>query len=302
MTKAGSVGRYEEGTMTVDRSAEIERSRVEFSRARRAQAAGRHLQVSSRRAYEMLRAGLRAGHFDQPEELAENTLVSSLGISRNSVRRALAMLAEEGLLTRAPRRGTTVRRGIVQVAEGEMLPRELHDEENWRRLEIEELGQCVVPTTRLMRERLEVADTEVLMTEQVFRLDGEPLCVRAGYVPMPATPERYFAEVVAIDHRPPRYEALFERLFDATYGGGRVVVEAVPCEERTARLLGVAAGTPVLLREAVVRDSSGRPRDLHWTHFRGDRVALSFGVDGSPAPRVAPAPRPEANSPRADVA
>ncbi|ONH51746.1 GntR family transcriptional regulator [Frankia sp. CcI49] len=279
--------------MAADRSAEIERSRVEFSRARRAQSAGRQLQVSSRRAYEMLRAGLRAGHFDGPEELAENTLVNTLGISRNSVRRALSMLADEGLVTRAPRRGTTVRRGIVQVHEGEMLPRELHEEESWRRLEIEEISQCVVPTTRLLRERLEIDDAEVVMIEQVFRLDGEPLCVRAGYVPLPATPERYFADVVAIDRRPPRYEALFEQLFDAPYGGGRAVVEAVPCEERTARLLGVTPGTPVLLREVVVRDSSGRARDLHWTHFRGDRVALSFGVD---APTAARASAPAASA------
>nr|MDT0667421.1 hypothetical protein [Micromonospora sp. DSM 115978] len=140
-----------------------------------------------------------------------------------------------GLLTRVPRKGTSVSHGIVQIPAGEMLPRELTEADNWRRLDVEELEQSVVPSTRLLRDRLDVDDADVLMTEQLFSLDGLPLCVRTGYVPMTPTPERYFAEVVAIDRRPPRYEAVFERLFGAPFGTSEVVVEAVPCEERTAR-------------------------------------------------------------------
>ncbi|MCM3922263.1 GntR family transcriptional regulator [Frankia sp. AiPs1] len=292
-----------------DRFAEIEKCRVEFGRARRERADPRPLHASPRRAYELIRASLRSGELE-PDALSESRLIDALGITRNSVRRALSMLADEGLLSRAPRRGTSVSHGIWQIPAGEVLPREISESQEWQRLQIEELAHCAVPATDGLRDRLAVTDADLLMTEQLFRLDGQPLCVRTGYVPMIVEPERYFAEVVAIDRRPPRYEALFERLFGAPLGTAEAVVEAVPCEERTARLLGVEAGSPVLLREVLVRDGTGRPREVSYTHFRGDRVALSSVTGPRPAqPGPVTAPRGPAQPahrrpapPRADVA
>ncbi|CAO5246591.1 GntR family transcriptional regulator [Frankia sp. AgKG'84/4] len=270
-----------------DRYAEIEKCRVEFGRARRERAEPRTLHTSPRRAYELIRASLRAGELE-PDALAENRLIDSLGISRNSVRRALSMLAEEGLLSRAPRRGTAVSHQIWQIPAGEVLPPEISDAQQWHRLQIEELAHCAVPATAGLRDRLEISDPDVLMTEQLFRLDGVPVFVRTGYVPMLMGAERYFAEVVAIDRRPLSYGPLFRRLFGAPLGTAETVVEAVPCEERTARLLGVEKGSPALLREVLVRDRSGHPREVSYTYYRGDRVALS-SVAGPPG--AAPADR-----------
>jgi GntR family transcriptional regulator len=266
--------------MVSDRLVDIERRRVAFDQIRRGRAPARPAQTSSRRTYEQLRASLRSGLLGREEQLAETLIGEALGASRNSVRRALQMLAEEGLLNRQPRNGTSIARGIIQIPAGEIVPREVFNEEDPPSLGIESLSAGAVPTTALIRSRLDTDDEQVFMTEQVFSLDGEPIFLRTGYMLMPNGPQWFLDRSQTLDSDPPPYEVAFELLFGVPFGTSESVIEAVPCEERTAESLGIQKGTPVLLREVLVRDFAGKPRDVSYCHFRGDRVALSCGIAG----------------------
>jgi GntR family transcriptional regulator len=256
------------------REQEIDRRREAFARARRARGQAPEPWTTSRRAYEILRASLRSGFVEQDERLVENLLVESLGASRNSVRKALAVLAEEGLVSRHPKTGTSVARAVLDIPAGEVMPAEVFATDGAARIRIQELEYRIAPPVPLVRERL-ATDDDVYMTEQLFTFDDEPLFLRTSYMALDVEREQFLRTMAEVDRCPPPYAVAFERIFGAPFGSSESVVEAVPCEERTAELLGLAKGSPVLLREVLVRDVDGRPRDVSYTHFRGDRVALS---------------------------
>jgi GntR family transcriptional regulator len=48
----------------------------------------------------------------------------------------------------------------------------------------------------------------------------------------------------------------------------------VACDPRTSRLLGIAEGAPILLRETVAFGVDGIPRELTYKYNRGDRIAV----------------------------
>jgi DNA-binding GntR family transcriptional regulator len=71
------------------------------------------------------------------------------------------------------------------------------------------------------------------------------------------------------------FEESFHYLFGRPPGRRESAVEAVPAAGGVAELLGLPAGRPVLLRQLVMHDDEGSVREVSFTHFRGDRIALS---------------------------
>ncbi len=66
-------------------------------------------QSKSEQLYERLKREIQSGHYPAGSRLApEITLATELGVSRWTLRPALARLDAEGLLTRSQKRGTTV--------------------------------------------------------------------------------------------------------------------------------------------------------------------------------------------------
>lgn len=63
---------------------------------------------TTERVADALRSMLFAGDLTPGEPLREVALAEAFGVSRSTVREALALLTSEGLLTRAPNRGVTV--------------------------------------------------------------------------------------------------------------------------------------------------------------------------------------------------
>ncbi|MCU1690551.1 MAG: putative GntR-family transcriptional regulator [Pseudonocardiales bacterium] len=241
---------------------------------------GKGAHSSPRRAYEQLRAGIRVGALDPRQRLVDDGLADVLGASRNSVRRALQMLAEDGLITRERGTGTTLCRPIFEVPAGEMLPRNAGSTAESAGPDgpvafVEELRNEVAACPADVRERLGVEARTIFIYEQLVLLSGEPAYVRIGYIPRTRDSEDLVDRIEELDKDLQSFDANFARVFGVPFGGSRTTVEALPCSRRIAHLLGIEEGSPVLLRELTLLDAFGQIREISYTHFRGDRIALS---------------------------
>ncbi|MGE3619233.1 MAG: GntR family transcriptional regulator [Acidimicrobiia bacterium] len=239
--------------------------RTDYIRARRELYAPAARQRSPRRAYDLLRTYIRSD--DARGHLDEEALVRSLGMSRGSVREAIHMLVAEGLLSRRPKLGTTVVGSISEIAADQLYTRDSL-ECPAEQLAVERLEHLVVPCPAVVRELLDLGEERVVLDEWLVSKDGEPRYVRTQYRRIdPAGP-------------PPRPEspAVLEDVMGRNRGGGRCVMQAVPADERTGKLLAIAPGSPVLLRQMLLHDGAGRPAELTFTHYRGDRTALTTRV------------------------
>lgn len=234
------------------------------------------MQTSSRRAYEILRSAIRTGYLPAGQQLVEHELAKSLSTSRNALRVALQLLAEEGVVERNPRSGTIITAALVEINLDELdaglrvrpagrmagiSPTDVFEEQ--------ELDEQVLPTSPYIRQRMRTDAPVIRMHERLISVRGEPHHVWAAYVS---------ADIDYSLVRPNGDRvAIFKERFGVEFGHAEDSLEAVSCELRTSRLLQVPPGSPVLLLETRMFDVDDRVRELRFRYTRGDRV--SYRVD-----------------------
>ncbi|RFA19280.1 GntR family transcriptional regulator [Subtercola boreus] len=230
------------------------------------------LQSSPRRAHALLRASIRRGLLGDTDQVEENALVLSMMMSRNSIRSALAMLGNEGLIRRRQRIGTNIVGSIFELPLLSLLPTQgwqfgAQTLEHPSSIEMDSkcVEQSVVSAHEHVKARLGTEADRVVMREDLVSIEGMPVGVIVGYYPIVEQFENgLFADTAD-------YLDWLRRLPVTQY---EATVEAVNCDERTAKLLELKEGAAILTRETLIRDADGTALMLAYGHYRGDRVAL----------------------------
>ena len=115
-----------------------------------------------------------------------------------------------------------------------------------------------------------------LLYECMTMTGDEPISLQLNYYPPKFDSTALFSRGLEIDEDD-SYETLAER-FEALFGRpmGRVstAIEAVSCDAQVASQLKVAEGSPILLREYLLRDVDDNVLVLSYSYARGDRVTV----------------------------
>jgi GntR family transcriptional regulator len=218
-----------------------------------------------------LRARIVAGEWPPGTALpAEDRLAAEHGVALGTLRRALELLADEGLIDRRQGRGTFVRAGLS----GSTLLRFFRFGDEGR-----------VPASRIVSRRAVHADAEVaqrlgvargepvLRLQRVRAIDGAPCLVEDLWLPLPAFDA--LAHGATDD-----WGDLLYPLY-ATRCGLHVhrAVDSIRFEAlgaAHAKLLALAPGHPCACVERVAYDLAGRA--LEFRRTRGDAHAFRYTV------------------------
>lgn len=215
---------------------------------------------------DQLRRLVRDGAFADTGKLpSERELVARLQVSRTTLRRALATVAAEGLVSSAPQSGWFVNEAPL----GEPPRTLISFTEMARR-------RGVVPATRVLSHVIREADLDeahqlrtgplgpVLEVERLRFLGDTPICIDHTVILIERTPgiERVdledtslYAEMGALGTEPAR---------------SNFVVEAIGADAREAGLLDVPVGSPLLLGAETAFDAVGRPILIGSTRYRAN--------------------------------
>jgi GntR family transcriptional regulator len=238
----------------------------------------RSLQTSSRRAHDLLRSSIRMGLMSRTGTLMEHTLVNGLSTSRNAVREALQLLADEGLVERSPRTGTRLVGSILEVPIDQFLPLVADGAVAEQRVTVQPIESRMVPASPVLASKLEIAVGEPLeMNEQLILVDGKPVAVRCAYTVASFIAERVSDAAPQGGYTPTDLSSTLAQMFGGVAAEGTVenYFEAVACEPRTSERLDVKVGTPILSRELLIRNSEGQPYLFGYARYRGDRIAIA---------------------------
>jgi GntR family transcriptional regulator len=222
------------------------------------------------RVEEHLRELIVRGNFDRHARLPpERELAERLGVSRMTLRQALAALERDGLVTRSAGRngGTFLARGTVERNLGRFtgVPAYL-------------ASQGYAAGCRVVSARIDTADAEAAANLEVP--EGTPVCdilrVRlADGVPISLEHARLLAEPLPGLLDRPLGDSISE-LLSTEYGVtlSRAVerIEAVLAGPDEAEALGIRVGAPLMSVRRVTYTDDGVPMEYAHDLFRGDRA------------------------------
>ncbi|MEU6308523.1 GntR family transcriptional regulator [Streptomyces chartreusis] len=206
---------------------------------------------------------------------AETDLAARYGVSRGTVRQAVAALTAEGLI--GSRQGA---RRVVLASRRSQSFAELRSFAQWANAMGREATGHVVsqeyrPATKEDAVRLQLsAGTPVLHVLRVRGLDGEPVLLE----------RTVYADWIsqAVESIEPDCASVTQRLYEDTglvFAYGEHVIDAVSAGAQDAELLGIRRTSPLLRVRRVTTTREGRP--VEWSDDRYRSDAVSFSVHNS---------------------
>jgi len=205
--------------------------------------------IRYREIADVLRGRVRTGTYAAGRLLpSESELSDEFAASRVTVRRALEVLRDEGLVAARQGFGWFVASEPVRQTLGRLATIEAQMAESGMHPQRRILEFAFVSARGKVRQVL--GADQVLRVRRLNLADGEPFAVVTVWCPAELGQELSRADV----ERSPFYELLPIRLSGATQTIG---ADAVSADD--AALLGVPAGSPVLRCERITTDENGRP-------------------------------------------
>jgi GntR family transcriptional regulator len=210
---------------------------------------------------------------------SEPALCARYGVSRTTVRQALARLEQRGLINRVKGEGTYVRHDqpglwLLQSSEG------------FFRDEVGRRGSTVISKVlRAERGVLPAWASDALQLprgaegatlERLRSVDGAVAMYVVNHLPKPLAE----AALAITDPNESLYSRLREQAGVVPHGGRRTL-EAIAAEEWVAPLLDLAPGAPVVFIESVGWDVELRPFDCYRSWLRTDRIRIDVQVSGA---------------------
>jgi GntR family transcriptional regulator len=189
-----------------------------------------------------------------------NELNEEYGVSHATVRKALELLREEGLITKKRGVGTQVRESVdIQLLQPKITLQEAYDKFKDSNPPKVLSAKWDVPPRRissLLDKQSGVYRQGKIYTEHVFRGSGQSFgrkAVLKNYIPA-NTIEKY-GEKNFKGH----YFIIIVRNHPEALAGGKAktIIRPSICDAETARLLGIPDGTPVFFRSIIYYDHTG---------------------------------------------
>ncbi|MDT7571216.1 MAG: GntR family transcriptional regulator [Actinomycetota bacterium] len=205
---------------------------------------------------------------------SEADLCAMFGLSRTAVRQALAELSAEGLVHKEKGRGSFVRGPRTGFVVQEIRGFFEEMREQGRSVSTEVLDLRTVVAEPDYAALLDVpTGSELIRLERLRSAEGEAILLVETLLPSPRFKTILDEDLTTVS----LYDHLRE-VYDVVPRGGHRLVEAVAAERRTARLLGVRAGSPLLRLRSVNVDQDGQPFEAFTAWYRADRASFQISV------------------------
>ncbi len=206
---------------------------------------------------------------------SEHQLCAEYGVSRITVRKALADLIHEGLLYTVQGKGTFVaaRKFRIEWAH-EMAGFHADMARRGLQVKVRVLEQAILPADPHVAEELHLRQGDpVVKIVRLRFVDEQPFDIATNYMPWVVFPGLEKEDLA----RGSIY-ALIRTKYRVQIDHGVRLVEAVACPSDDARLLQIKSGAPLLLIRNTMCDAADRPVEYSLIKRRGDRAQLEIAV------------------------
>jgi GntR family transcriptional regulator len=229
------------------------------------------LQLRYRRVQEALADQIRREGRSPGSPLPpERALAEHFGVSRVTLRRALAELERTGTISRARGRGWVVAANRIGEPPNVLMSFSEMAASRGLRPSSRVIASRVRSATIDEAETLGLAPgADLFELERVRMMDAVPILIDLTRIPIAIAPG-----LELLDFSSSSLYAELETRFGFRPARAKISVEAVAANERQAELLGVELGQPLLFCRQLTEDELGRLVELCDMAYRGDRYRL----------------------------
>lgn len=218
---------------------------------------------------ERLEESIESGHWLPGDKIpSENQLMDQYNVSRNTAKKAIEELVQEGALYRIQGKGTFVTKPkLEQSLMGFYSFSKVLKEKGMNPKDIILAINEVKPTSKV-KDGLQLSDDENVIEMKRLRCAGEdPYILESSFIPksiIPSTEKLRRVGQVSL------YDLLAEE-FDIIVTKAKEAFEPVLIREEESKYLQTEEGLPALLLERIAFDRRGLPVEFCQSIVRGDR-------------------------------
>ena len=224
----------------------------------------------------VLRGRILDGSYAPLSQLpSESELGVSFGVSRITVRQALAHLQREGLIYTLQGKGSFVSRPKAFQNVSSLMG----FAESMSAMGYEVINQLLdlrfVAADAQVAERLQLAEgAEVTEIRRVRLLNRAPVSLEVTYVPASLGRKLAQADLITRD-----IFLIIENEGGLSLGHAELKIDATLADAELAAALHTSEGAPVMRIERLTHDTQGRPIDFEFLYFRADTFQYRLRVD-----------------------
>ncbi|PMD67915.1 GntR family transcriptional regulator [Companilactobacillus nuruki] len=222
-----------------------------------------------------LKKSIDSGEFSDMRLPDERSLAESYKVSRSSIKRALGLMADQGIIFKKRGSGTFVnplylKQGSSFNYSGKNLGITDSFNSNGQKPGVKVLSFDVEHPNKDLQDNLFLKPTEFVYAFKRLRsLDNVPFMIETGYIPIKLAPE--LSEQIASESIFNYVESELGKEVNKTY----LNISAEPSDEESKELLHLAENEPVGLMEGIFFLDDGTPFEfstmkLHYKYFKYD--------------------------------
>lgn len=230
---------------------------------------------------ERLRQNIQQGVYRVGDRLpTEAQLADRFAVNRHTIRQAIALLKNEGLLRIDRGRGTFVAAKTIRYPVGKRVRYNQMLKAQGRQPSFQILRTVEVPADKAVARGLEIdLGTLVVLIERLGFADGEPLSIGTSYFPLQRFPDLLEPKNLEILRATQSISQLLQQVYGCDHIRRSTSVSARLVQPQDAQWLQLPLNQPILLAESVNVDGHGNAIQYGVTRLRGDRVELVFEND-----------------------
>ncbi len=237
------------------------------------ESAPRYVQIADQLRYYVQSQVYKVGDQLPPE----SQLSQQFEVNRHTLRQAVALLRQEGLLRAERGRGTFVA-APIRYAIGQRVRYNEALKAQGHKADFTLLRALQIPAEISVAQGLKLAvGAPVALIERLGRADGEPISVGSGYFPLALFPDLLSESSLAKLAQTGSISRWLSDLYQIDHIRQSTSVSARLVQPRDAKLLQLSLNQPILLAESVNVDQQGRVIEYGVARLRGDRMELVFG-------------------------
>lgn len=225
-----------------------------------------YIQISQK-----LRESIQQGVYQAEEKLpSEHKLSDHFGVNRHTLRKAIALLKNEGLLRTDKGRGIFVATPPLEYPIGKRVRYNEALEAQGKEGSYKLLKTSQMSAEPDIAKKLEVAiGAPVAILEMLGFADEHPLLINTSYFPLTIFPDllEHLEEIKSVSK-------LMKEVYDCDRIRRCTYVSARQVRPQDARILQIALNQSILLVESINEDRHGRVIEYGISRFRGDDMKL----------------------------